>query len=156
MGGRPPWALWGPKGPRRARGASQGAPQARGNTGKRSGAIFGKPGFWVPGGPPSNPEKLPQNRLPSLRDLSQSIRAAFLVQVGVGNPSRASVATHFVKILSKKQAFSQKSDRAQQKHQIIYPTPFQKNVKNSLNLLTYPSFNVWIQFLAKIISVFIP
>ena len=30
------------------------------------------------------------------------------------------------------------------------------NVKNSSNLLPYPSFGVWIQFLAKIISVFIP
>ena len=92
-----PWALWGPRGPRRARGAPQGAPQARGNTGKRSGAIFGKPGFWVPGGPPSNPEKVCQNRLPSLRDLSQSLRAAFLVQVGTKNPSRPSMATQVMK-----------------------------------------------------------
>ena len=85
----------GSQGPQEGTGSPQGAPQARGNTGKRSGAIFGKPGFWVPGGPPSNTEKLPQNRLPSLRDLSQSIHAAFLVQVGTKNAPGTSPATHF-------------------------------------------------------------
>ena len=41
-GWRPPWALWGPKGPRRARGASQGAPQATGNTGECSRTLLEK------------------------------------------------------------------------------------------------------------------
>merc|ERR1712023_440563 len=93
MGGAPHGPYGAPRGPRRARGAPQGAPQATGNTGKRSGAIFGKPGFWVsggdpsvPGGAPSNPEKVCQNGLPSLQDLSQSFRFTFLLRVGVGNP----------------------------------------------------------------------
>ena len=47
-GGRPPWALWGPKGPRRAQGASQGAPQARGNTGKWSPTFLEKVIFRPP------------------------------------------------------------------------------------------------------------
>ena len=85
----------GPQGPQEGTGSLPGGSPGQGEHGEEVQGDFLK--IWVSGGPPSNPEKVPQNRLPSLRDSSQSIRADFFVQVCVGNPSRASVATQFVK-----------------------------------------------------------
>ena len=48
-GGAPPWALWGPKGPKRARGAppeARGHPQRHGEPTRGTGDNFGKPTFW--------------------------------------------------------------------------------------------------------------
>ena len=85
----------GPQGPQEGTGSLPGGSPGQGEHGEEVRGDFWKTRFLGPRRPPSNPEKLPQNRLPSLRDLSQSLRAAFLVQVDATNASGASTATHF-------------------------------------------------------------
>ena len=89
----------GPKGPQEGTGGQPqrhgDTPRGTGDTPRGMGDIFGKSHFFVSGRPPTNPPKPSQNSLPSLGDPSQSLRAAFLVQAGTKNPSRALTATHF-------------------------------------------------------------
>ena len=98
-GGRPSVGPVGPQGPQEGTGGTPRGtgtpPEARGAPQKPRGHFWKKSFFGLRPASPSNPEKVSKNRLPSLWDPSQSIRAAFLVRVGTKNPSRASTATHF-------------------------------------------------------------
>ena len=92
-GGGPHGPYGAPRAPEGTGGTPRGTgtpPEARGTPPEARGAFLEKLTFRPPALLPPTPPKPSQYSLPSLWDLSQSLRAAFLVQAATKNASGAS------------------------------------------------------------------